>query len=91
MKMKRVLSMLLALILMASILVGCGKQEEPAIVDDSQTAVDTPVVEQQADEQEEKLVNEVLHQYRLSLLKNVSWLFFHTTRRVSTKRTDFFL
>ena len=72
MKMKRVLSMLLALILMASILVGCGKQEEPAIVDDSQTAVDTPVVEQPADEQEEKLDPElVLLEHTIAYFDNI--------------------
>ncbi len=46
MKMKRIISMLLALILMASILGGCAKKDEPAI-DESNAPVTTPVEDQQ--------------------------------------------
>lgn len=45
MKLKRFMSMFLALILMASILGGCANKEKPTVVDESQTPVVTPVEE----------------------------------------------
>lgn len=42
MKMKRIMSLLLALMLMASIISGCTKTETPAVVDESKAPVTTP-------------------------------------------------
>lgn len=68
MKMRRFLSMLLAIVLMASILVGCGKQEEPATVDESKIQEEVPV----AEEPEEKLDPElVLLQHTIAYFDNI--------------------
>lgn len=45
MKRKRIMSLLLALMLMASVISGCTKTETPAVVDESKAPVTTPVQE----------------------------------------------
>lgn len=53
MKMKRILSFLLALALMASILVGCGKKEDSKLVDEGKAPVTTPAQDEKPEETKE--------------------------------------
>lgn len=71
MKMKKFLSMLLALLLMASILVGCGKQEEPATVDQSQIQIDESAAEQSSEEEAKLDPEAVLLQHTIAYFDNL--------------------
>lgn len=70
MKMKRIMSLLLALMLMASVLSGCAKKEEPAVVEQPQK-VETPAPTPAPEEKEELDPAAVILEHTTAYMNNI--------------------